>query len=175
MKLNINPAPAFREAPSAIRALYLALIGMSVSWLAAQIAAVMFGMNLWFLLLDVVLVYLVVDTGLVVLKGRGIGRNLSRFWSLLVIASFVFALVGPTGQPLAVLAGLGAAGIFAALVLVLSFVPAVKAHFAARAGEKLVDIKAAARAKAERKQADPEVPRSGSFESLVADGDDLLD
>lgn len=171
MKLAIDPRADFAKAPRSVKTLYVALLAMSGLWVAAQIIATINGGNGFALLGNIVLAYLVVDSGLVVLRGKSMGLGLARFWSLLAMIVAGLAVTGVYSVGDAVTGTVIGVGVAGLVVLVLSFLRSTVSHFDARRGEKLVDLKAARATTIAEANSSTAAPKSGSFEDLISSED----
>lgn len=173
MKLAIDPRADFGKAPGSVKGLYLTLVAISALWLVAQVIATVNGGNVFALLGNVLLAYLVIDSGLVVLRGKSMGLGLARFWAALAVVLGGLAVAGiyaPGGADAFIVDALGLVGVAA---LVLSFLPATRTHFDARRGEKLVDLKAARTVSAASQSSPDGARKSGSWDDLLASEDEV--
>jgi hypothetical protein len=91
MKLVFDPRKDFAAAPVLVRALYILLVAMGVTYLGSTVAAAVAG-NPWLLFAGIPVAYLVADSGLAVLRGRTVGMFMTRFFSLLAIAGAVLTV-----------------------------------------------------------------------------------
>lgn len=89
MKLSVNPADDFKAAPFSIKMIYILMWGMAISWAVSQILATVQGLSFLYLIGSLFLAYLVIDTGLVVLRGRAMAKGLTTFLSMMAIAAAV--------------------------------------------------------------------------------------
>jgi hypothetical protein len=132
-KLVISPRALLSKVPAAVRLTYFALLGLSLSWTVAQVTDAVLTKNWWMIAVAVFVGYLVADTGLVVLRGRKVGRTLTRFWAVGILALAVSdVLSGSLTSALAV-----AAAVFGLVAVVAVSLKASAAHFAANAGKSL--------------------------------------
>lgn len=167
MKLAINPVPDLRRAKVTPRALYALTAVMAGCWLASQVAGAVVSGNFGPAIAAVVLAYLVLDSSLLMVRGRALGLSLVRFWALGVVAFAACSATGLLVQGVVATALSCTAGVLGLTVLVVSMLPKARAHGAAKT-EGLA-VKAGGAAKARKGSKDTGI-RPGSWEDIRSRG-----
>lgn len=95
-KLAINPIPDFKKASGPVRAAYLMSLGAGFSLVGDVTGGVyhVFGSGLFMNILGVLAGYLMADTGLLLLRGRGLARKTAH---VAAVGFAVLALVNGFG------------------------------------------------------------------------------
>ena len=137
-KLIVSPRELLAKAPGSVKASYFATLLFALTWFSAEFAAEVSKGN-WFAVVGTAVVaYLVADSGLVVLRGRSMGRSLATFWAVIAAGLAAWQIAAPY-QPNAVAGILTiAAGIFGVVAVGLLQVKGVREYFAAHAGDRLI-------------------------------------
>ncbi len=164
MKIAIDPRKNFKEASTVIKVLYVALAAVSLLWLISEFfnPTILHGVVL--LILSFPLAYLIIDSGLVILRGRNVGYSLGFIWSILAIGDAVVTLIGVNAQPALNTAFVAAAGVAGLVVFVCLLLPQTRAHFKAHRAVDPAKKKEAQRTA----KANPNAPIAGSFADIMA-------
>lgn len=168
--LSVNPRADFTAAPFTIKLTYQALGLVGILWLAGQAVATYEGGGsaVPLFLANLLLGYLIFDSGLVILKGKPMGLGLGRFWSLLAIAVAGLTVTGFNAQSPLVTLLTGLSGVAGLITMGLLGSRAAKRHFYPEKGNPF--------SKGRQKDSDAgrdgkrpgDGPKSGSFEDLMA-------
>jgi uncharacterized membrane protein len=120
----------------------------------------------WMIAVAVFVGYLVADTGLVVLRGRKVGRTLTRLWAggAVAVAAVDLFIAAPANGVTAAL--VASAAVFGLVAVVAVSSKASAAHFTANAGKSL----SLSSARAAKSGSTPAPASSGgSWEDMLAE------
>lgn len=137
MKISVDPRKDYKTAPKTAKLVYMLLWGMALSFAISQIFATIQGLSIFFLIGSLFLSYVVIDTGLVVLRGRAMARGLSTFFSLAAIATAILTYLHIMAGDSIVFAFTALSAVFGLLVIITVNTKSVKEHVNA-AGNKSV-------------------------------------
>lgn len=135
-KISVSPASAYRTAPLTVRIAYLLMLTSGFLFLADTIAggAVLhlFPGSGWWILLGAFLAYMSHDSGLLVLRGRPLGKAMGSVFGFGMIALGALLFTGILGESaIGVEVTAAAVTVVGAGIMFMLYMPGTKKYFLA--------------------------------------------
>ena len=167
-KLSVSPVSAYRTAPLTVRTAYLLMLMSGFLFLADSITggAVLhlFSGSPWWILLGAFLAYMSHDSGLLVLRGRPLGKTMGSFFGLSTIALGALLFTGILGgSAIGVEVTASAVTLVGAGIIFMLYMPATKKYFLAAKRDRMGSHSTIDYSKVDLGEAQP-----GSWEALKA-------